>query len=450
MKDMTKGNESKLIFLFAFPMLLGNILQQLYNMVDSIVVGRILGEGALAAVGVSFPIMFLLISLIMGITMGSTILIAQYYGAKDFEKIKKAIGTAYLVLFISSILISVIGIVFSESILKLLNTPPEIIPQAKAYMKIIFGGMVGLFGYNSISAILRGLGDSKTPLYFLIISTSLNVVLDIVFIVVLKFGVEGVAWATVIAQTFSFIIAVIYLNRTHKVVKIKLNNLTFDKEIFMLSLKIGLPTGVQQMLISLGMLVIQSIVNPFGTNTVAAYTAGMRVDSFGRMPLMNFSSAVSSFVGQNLGAGEVERAKKGYKSGIIMSMTISVIIYILVLFFGKQLISLFNTNSEVINIGYSYLKIVNMFYIIASVMFITSGFLRGCGDTMIPMIISVITLWFIRIPIAKTLSSRIGTDGIWWSFPIGWTAGAILLIIYYKTGRWKKKIVIRKGDIDGE
>lgn len=443
MKDLTKGNEAKLIFYFALPMLIGNVFQQLYNTVDSIVVGRFIGEKALAAVGASFPIMFLLIALIIGITMGTTILIAQYYGAKDFEKVKRTIDTAYIFLFFASIAITIIGLISSGPLLRLLNVPEEIMPQAKAYLNIIFLGMTATFGYNSISGILRGLGDSKTPLYFLIISTVMNIILDLLFVVAFNWGVQGAAWATIIAQAFSFIVSYIYLKKTHELFKFKIKEMVFDKKIFGLSLKIGMPSGVQQMFVAGGLMALQSIVNGFGTNTIAAYTAAGRLDSFASMPAMNFSAAISTFVGQNMGAGKPERVRKGFITTLIMSSLISIFISIAVIMFGRQLIWLFNSNEEVINIGVRYLTIVGSFYIVFSAMFITNGVLRGAGDTLIPMFVTILSLWVIRIPISKFLSVKIGSDGIWWGIPIAWTAGILLSFGYYITGRWKRKAFVK-------
>ena len=264
MKDLTKGNEARNILFFALPMLIGNVFQQLYNTVDGIIVGQKLGTQAQAAVGASFPIIFLLVSLLIGVTMGSTILIAQYFGAKDMEKVKITIDTAYIFLFIASTCITIFGIVFSEKLLTMLKVPSDVMPDAKIYLNIMFGGIIAMFGYNSISAVLRGLGDSKTPMIFLIISTFINIGLDLLFILVFNWGIAGAAWATVIAQGVSFIIGIYYLNRTHEVFKLNVLEMRFDKKIFALSLKIGLPTGVQQMLFSLGLMALQGIVNSFG------------------------------------------------------------------------------------------------------------------------------------------------------------------------------------------
>ena len=443
MKDMTKGNEGKLIFYFTLPMLIGNIFQQLYNTVDSAIVGKFLGKDALGAVGASFPIMFLLISLVIGFTMGSSVLISQYFGAKDFDKLKKTIDTTYIVIFFSSIAITFIGIIFSGPILRLIKTPEEIIPQAKAYLDVIFLGMIAMFGYNTISGVLRGVGDSKTPLYFLIIATGINIVLDLVFVVVFKWGVAGAAWATVIAQAFSFLAGIIYLNKSHEVLKFNIKNMVFDKEVFIKSLKLGLPSGIQQMLFSFGMMAMQTMVNNFGADTIAAFTAATRIDSFASMPIMNFGAAISTFVAQNMGANKPERVRKGYISSVLMSAAISIAVSLAIAIFGRQMLMIFSNDANVIDIGMNYLTIVSSFYVIVSTMFITNGVLRGAGDAIFPMISSLLSLWIIRIPVAYILSPKIGSNGIWWSIPIGWCFGLVLSLGYYKLGKWREKVVIK-------
>ena len=439
MMDMTKGSEFKQIILFSLPMLLGNVFQQFYNVFDSIIVGQALGKEALAAVGASFPVLFLLIAMIMGITMGTTVLTSQYFGAKDMEKVKLTIETAYIFLFAATIIMTVFGYFFSGAVLHLLNTPPEVFDNAKIFIDVMFYGLIFLFGYNSISAILRGLGDSRTPLYLLIASTIINVILEILFVIVFKFGILGAAVATIIAQGVSFIGGLYYLKKRNPMLVPKLSKIRFDVDIFKLSLKIGLPSGVQQMLVAAGMMALTRLVNNHGTDAIAAFTAAGRIDAFAMMPAMNMSMAVSTFVGQNIGAGKMERVWKGLRATLIISSTISIVISLIVIFGGEHLISMFNKDQGVIDIGQSYLRIVGAFYIIFSVMFIFNGVLRGAGDTLIPMFVTLISLWIVRIPVSAYLSSRIGTDGIWWGVPIAWAVGAVLVTVYYSTGRWKTK-----------
>jgi len=324
MKDLTTGNTVKVIVLFALPMLLGNIFQQLYNVVDSIIVGNYLGKEALSAVGASFPVMFALISLVIGIATGSTTVISQYFGAKNYEKVKIAIDTMYVVIFLAALFITFIGIYFTEAIFRLMQLPEDIIPEATKYLQIILSGSLLLFGVNATNGILRGLGDSKTPLYFLIFSTLLNIVLDILFVVVFKFGIEGVAYATISASGVTFILAIIYLNRYHEFIHFSLANFRFDKEIFLKSLKIGLPTGLQQMVVAIGMSAIYRIVNQFDTDVIAAYSVAGRIDSFAIMPAMNFAMALTTFTGQNIGAGKLQRVKEGLKATIGLTAVISI------------------------------------------------------------------------------------------------------------------------------
>lgn len=443
MKDLTQGSEAKLIFNFALPMLIGNVFQQLYNTVDSIIVGNTIGKEALAAVGASFPIIFLLVALIMGVTMGATILIAQFFGARQMDEVKKTIDTTYLFVFFAALGATAIGLATSGPILRLLKTPAEIFPLAKEYLDIIFAGIIVMFGYNTISAVLRGLGDSLTPLYFLIIATLVNIIFDLVFIKVFHWGVAGAAWATVLAQGISFLLGLVYLHKTHELFTFNPRKMTFNRGIFLAGLKIGLPSGIQQTLVATGMMALSRIVNSFGTNAVAAYTAAGRLDSFASMPAMNLSVALSSFVGQNLGANKPERVKKGYRATLGMATLISLAITLTVILFGPQLVRIFNQDPAVITIGSEYLVIVGSFYFVFSTMFVTNGVLRGAGDTLIPMFFTVCSLWLIRVPLAAFLASRIGTNGIWWAIPIAWVVGAILSVSYYRSGRWKRKVVVK-------
>ena len=442
MKDLTTGKESSLILKFALPMLLGNVFQQMYNIIDSIIVGKFIGKEALAAVGASFPIIFAFLSLIIGIASGSTIVISQYFGAKNIEKVKRTIDTLFIFLFFASITISIVGIIFSEDIFRFLKLPEEILPQATTYFNIFIGGVIVSFGFNGTSAVLRGLGDSKTPLYFLIISTIINIGLDLLFVLVFKWGIAGVAIASVIAQGGAFFTAIIYLNKTHKIIRFSFTKLVFDKTIFKKSIRIGLPTGIQQTFVAVGMTALISIVNTFGTNVIAAYSVVMRISSLASLPAMNFAAALSTFVGQNIGAKKIERVRSGFIATLKMSSLISITVSAFVLLGSGFLMKLFTNDLEVIRIGKEYLMIVGAFYVIFSAMFSLSGVMRGAGDTLIPMFITLISLWVIRIPSAWFLSREIGETGIWWSMPIGWFVGFSLSFIYYLTGNWKKKVVV--------
>ncbi|MBT7827434.1 MAG: MATE family efflux transporter [Bacteroidetes bacterium] len=443
MIDLTQGKEGKQILRFALPMLLGNVFQQLYNIVDSAVIGQVEGTEALGAVGASFPLIFVLISMIIGLASGSTIIISQYFGAKDIENVKKTIETMFIYLFFASIAVSIIGISLSGPIFSMLDVAPEVLPLAKTYFNIYIGGIVLLFGFNGTAAILRGLGDSKTPLYFMIIATVMNIGLDLLFIIVFKWGVMGAAVATLISQGGAFISSIIYLNRTHDIFQITLSKLRFDRDIFNKSMRIGLPSGLQQTFVALGMLALIKIVNIYGTTTLAAYTVAGRIDMFAALPAMNFAAALSAFVGQNIGANKIDRVRNGYRATLLMSSGISIAVTIFVVFFGNSLMGLFSKDPDVVRIGHEYLIIVSSFYILFSFMFMTNAVLRGAGDTVAPMIITLLALWVIRVPASYLLSLKFGETGIWWGIPAAWGFGAVFSYIYYKTGRWKNKGVIK-------
>jgi putative MATE family efflux protein len=445
MKNLTEGSEARGIISFAVPMLIGNVFQQMYMMVDSIIVGRGVGKEALAAVGASFPIIFLMVSLVIGVTMGASIMLSQYFGARDTAKLKKTIDTTVIFLLITAVLVTVAGLIFSGPILKLLRTPDAVFPLARQYLNVMFAGMVFLFGYNTVSAILRGLGDSKNPLYFLIIASIVNIFLDLLFVMVFHWGVAGAAWATVIAQGVSLLVGVIYMRRSaYEYLHVHPKTIRFDRKIFRNMLRIGLPTGIQQSLVSLGFIALTRIVNPFGTNVIAGYTAASRLDSFAAMPAMNLSMAMSTFVGQNMGAQKQERVRKGYISALLVSGAISLVMTAVMIIFRRALIGLFANDPDVVAIGAQYLLIVSSFYIIFSSMFITGGVLRGAGDTLTQMIFTLVALWVVRIPVSALLASHVGSAGIWWGVPAGWIVGFTASFLYYLGGRWKKKVLIRR------
>lgn len=451
MRDLTTGNEGKRILFFAIPMLLGNFFQIFNTLVDSVIVGNYIGKSALAAIGSAFPVIFALISLVIGITTGISIVISQFYGAKDIVRVKRAIDTAFIFLFGASSILGIIGIIFAPQIFSSLHLSEEAMNEAVTYIRIYLAGIIFMAGFNGAMGILRGLGDSKTPLYFLIIVTISNILLEILFIVILKMGIEGAAYATMGSQVLGFIISIAYLNRSHAVVNLRFFKMVFDKDIFKLSLKIGLPSGLQQVFVALGMVALIRIVNGFGTNAMAAYTIAGRIDSFASLPAMNFSMALSSFVGQNIGAGKYDRVKRGLRATIIMSGIVALSVSVLIGFFAKPLMSIFTNDIDVINIGSHYLLIVCSFYLLFTLMFVYTGLLRGAGDTLIPMFITLFSLWIIRIPLAVFLSTHYGISGIWWAIPMAWSFGAIGSFIYYKTGKWKNKRVVKTPiSIDSE
>jgi putative MATE family efflux protein len=443
MQDLTTGKEGKLIFQFAAPMLLGNIFQQLFSVVDSIVVGNFIGKEALAAVGASFPVIFMMVSMIIGVVMGTTVVISQYFGAKDLDRVKRAIDTMYIYSTVAGVIATVAGLLLAGPLLRLLGTPEDIMPQALQYLRIYFSGIIIFFGYNGTSAVLRGLGDSKTPLYFLIIATVANIILVLLFVAVFKWGIAGAAYATLLANAIAFGLAIYWLNKTHKLIRIAIRGLHFDREIFRQSIRIGLPTGVQQTLVAIGGMALLSIVNTFGTNVLAGYSVASRLDALATIPAMSFSQALSTFVGQNIGAGKLERIRSGLISTVKMAGSVTIATTIFIVICGHILMSLFTKDIEVIRLGDQYLTIVSSFYVLFTLMFIYNGIMRGAGDTFIPMFFSLISLWLIRIPLAWFLSRRLGAEGIWWAIPVGWLIGLTLSFTYYKTGRWKRKSVVK-------
>lgn len=442
--NFTEGKPSKQLFLFTMPILLGMLFQQLYNLTDSAIVGRLIGKDALGAVGASYPVIFAVVSLVAGVAGGFTIVVSQYFGAKQYDKVKATIYTMYLFIYTMAIVVSGIAILFNEEIFQILELPNELMTLAKGYFNIFMAGLFLMFGYTGTTAILRGLGDSKTPLYFMIFSTLLNILLDLVFVITFGFGVEGVAYATVIAQAAALLVLSLYVHKKNPHLQLDIKSITFDKDIFRQAMRIGLPGGIQMIAVSVGMLIIARIVNGFGTTVIAAYSVAMRIDSLALMPAMAYSQAVATFTGQNVGAGKFSRVLQGYKTSLIQSSSICILIMISIILYGDLLMGIFTTDSEIIRIGKEYLLIVSSFYLLFVLLFNANGTLRGAGDTLIPMFITIIALWIIRIPMAYYFSSFMGEKGIWWSVPTGWAFGAIFATLYLFTGKWKSKGIIKR------
>ncbi|QQO08821.1 MATE family efflux transporter [Breznakiella homolactica] len=440
MIDMTQGNPLRLISRFALPLLAGNVLQQMYNMVDSIVVGNFVGKEALAAVGNSYVINFLLTSLFMGIGLGATILISQFFGAKQNSRIKETVDTMYIALLISGAAVTVIGIFIAEPLLRLMNTPEGItLDWSVEYLQILFLGTVFSFGYNINSGILQGLGDSKLPLLFLAIAAVLNVILDLVFVVAFGWGVFGVALATIISQAFSFLFGIWFMNRYVKTVHISLRRMRFNPSILIQSIRIGLPAGLQNMMFSLGTMVLQRLVNSYGPAFMAGYSSVGKIDSFAFMPISSFATAVTTYVGQNIGARKMDRVKTGVRNTLFMSGVLCIIISFLVIVFGRYLMMAFSNDEEVILTGVEFLKRLMPCYVLLSALFIFNAALRGAGSSILPLVSSIVSMLVFRVPLAYFLDSRFGKFEMFWCYGIGWAAGLLISGIYYISGRWKKK-----------
>jgi putative MATE family efflux protein len=448
MLDLTEGKPWKLLLQFSIPMLIGNVLMQLYHVADFYIVGNYIGSEAVASVGSSMPILFALVSFIIGITMGCTVIVSQYFGAKDTVKVKRSIDTVVIFITVAALLVMVVGLIFCDPLLRLVKTPEGVFAGAHTFMQINLAGLLPLFGVNCLSAILRGVGDSKTPLYCMLISSALNIVLLLIFVPGMGWGIAGAARATVLTQALTVVGMILWLNSKHPVIKITLRRLTFDMDIFRNSIRIGLPNGAQQALVAVGMMALLGIVNRFSeanSNVLVAYAIVNRVDSLACTPAMTFSIAIAAFVGQNVGARKFNRISSGLNATLVMSAILTIVISAVVMIFAHPVMKLFSTdiNPDIISIGARYLLTVCPFCVVFSTMFIYTGVMRGAGDTLVPMFITLLSLWLVRIPVASFLSGFMGTDGIWWSIPIAWGVGGVFAYLYYRSGRWKNKGVIK-------
>lgn len=437
--DLTEGKVWKVIVRFAVPLLVGNLLQQFYNITDNIIVGQFLGKEALAAVSASFFIYYFIISLVIGVGSGTTVVISQLFGAKQYQKVQLAFSSFFIFMLVGGIILSIAGIIFAEPVFRLTNTPEEVIPQAVAYFRIYIGGTFLFVTFNSIISILRGVGESVRPMLFILITTVLNIAFDLLFILVFKWGIEGAARATVVSQGIGMCIALAYVNNTHPLLSIKKQDMLFDWKLFKESLKIGLPTSVQQCAIALGLIALLGIVNSFGTNTLTAYGAAGKIDTIITQAILTLSGALAAFCGQNIGAGRLDRVKKGVQFTMYTNIALGLLTFAAVYLFGNEMMRIFTKDIDVVAIGKEYLLIIGGFFIVHGALNVYNGALRGAGDTLFPMITSLVCLWLIRIPLAYYLSSWLGRNGIWWAIGISITIGLIVTFVYYKMGFWKRR-----------
>lgn len=441
---MTSGAVWKVILRFAFPLLIGNLLQQLYNVTDSVIVGQFLGKESLAAVSASFFIYYFIISLVIGIGSGTSVVISQFFGAKEFDKVQKAFSSLFIFMLVAGVLLSIAGIIFAEPMFRLTNTPEDVIPQAVAYFRIYVGGTFLFVTFNSIISILRGVGESVRPMLFILLTTILNIALDLLFIVVFKWGIEGAARATVIAQGIGMCVALGYVNNTHPLLSIKKQDLLFDMGLFKEGLRIGLPSSVQQCAISLGLIALLGIVNSFGTDTLTAYGAAGKIDTIIIQAVLTLSGALAAFCGQNIGAGHLDRVRDGVRFAMLVNLLLGLATFTAIYFFGDKMMLAFTKDPEVIRIGKEYLLIMGGFFIVHGGLNVFNGALRGAGDTLFPMAVSITCLWLIRIPLAYWFSSIWGRSGIWWAIGASLCIGLTITYIYYKLGFWKNKGPLRK------
>lgn len=447
--DMTEGSPWKKIVLFAVPMLVGNIAQQLYNTVDSVVVGNYVGDNALAAVGSAGPILNLLIVLFVGISVGAGIMVSQYFGAKEREKLSITVGNCITLTALATLFVMVVASLVARPLLELLGTPESIIDWCHSYLLILFIGSGGLAYYNILSGILRGLGDSVSALVYLIVSTVINIVLDLLFVAKLGMGVSGVALATVIAQAVSALLCLLRLFKLKALFDLKPEYMKLNRKYTRKVIRLGLPSGVTQAIFSMAMIVVQSLTNKFGEMFIAANVIVMRVDGFAMMPNFSFGTAMTTYAGQNVGAKRLDRVEKGAKQGTIIAVVTSAVITALILIFGKALMGIFSDTEELVELSRDMMGILAVGYIAMAVTQSLSGVMRGAGDTMTPMWISIVTTILVRVPIAYGISYFTRTDGlpngrqecVFISLLLSWLIGALITAVFYARGKWKDKAV---------
>ena len=440
-QDMSLGAPWKRILEFSLPMLIGNLAQQMYNTADSVIVGIYVGDNALAAVGSASPILNLLLALFVGIATGAGILVSQYFGAKERDHLANVIGNCMTLTLLASVIIMVVGPLVTRPLLTMLNTPASILNWCTDYLNIFFLGIVGFAAYNILSGVLRGLGDSLSALVFLIVATVLNIGLDLWFVAGLHMGVAGVAFATVIAQAISAVLCCLKLFRMHDVFTLRAAHLRPVRQYVGKIIRLGVPSGVTQAIFSMAMLVVQSLTNSFGEAVIACNVIVMRVDGFAMMPNFTFGQAMTTFTGQNVGAGRLDRVRSGAKQGTIMALICACILTACILLFGPNLMAIFTDTAELVDLSVHMMSILAVGYIAMAVTQSLSGVMRGAGDTMTPMWISLITTVVLRVPIAYGLAALTKSpDSVFISLLCSWVLGAVITFIAYRMGRWRKRV----------
>lgn len=445
--DMTEGKPWKKIIAFTIPMLVGNIAQQLYNTVDSIVVGNYVGDNALAAVGSAGPVLNLLLVLFIGISMGASIMVAQYFGARQRKNLSYTIGNCIVLTALSVIIIMVLAVIFVRPLLVLLKTPDSIIDWCSSYLMIMFLGIVGTAYYNILSGVLRGLGDSFSALVYLLVATALNIILDLLFVARLGMGVNGAALATVIAQAVSAALCFWRLTKLTEIFDLRLEYLRPNKSISSNIIRLGLPSGLTQAIFSLAMIIVQSLTNSFGEMFIAANVIVMRVDGFAMLPNFSFGTAMTTYAGQNVGAREEERVIRGAKQGTLVAVLTTSVLTALILIFGKQLMGVFTPTTELVDMSRRMMGIIAAGYVAMAVTQSLSGVMRGAGDTMTPMWISLFTTVVVRVPVAygiayltKSVDYPKGRpESVFISLLCSWLIGAAVTTVFYLRGKWKEK-----------
>lgn len=442
-EPMTSGSISKRMIFFAFPLLLGNLFQQLYNTIDLLIVSNFLGSSALAAVSSSGSLIFMLIGFLSGISSGAGVVVSKYFGAQDEKNIQCAVHTIVSFGLVAGILMTIVGVLMSPQVLIWMGTPASVMPESITYLQIYFSGSIGFVMYNTFVGILQAVGDSRHLLYYLIISSVVNLVLDIVFIKVFHTGVGGAALATVISQVLSAILCFIQLLRTRDNYRIQITKIRFDIKILREIIRIGLPSGVQNSIIAFANVVVQSYINVFGEMAMAGYGVYSKIEGFAFLPINSFTMAMTTFVGQNLGAGQTERTKRGARFGILATIILAESIGVIVFILAPQIIAIFNSTPEVIYFGVKNAKTAALFYCLLAYSHSIASILRGAGKAIVPMII-MMTFWcvirvtFLTISIPLTHSIQM----VYLVYPLTWGLSSIIFFFYYKYANWMKSINI--------
>lgn len=447
-QDMTTGSPLKLLLGFTVPLLVGNLFQQFYNMVDLIVIGKFASKNnAVGAIGATGSINFLILSLVIGLSVGIGIIVAQYFGAGNEEMVKKTIGNAVYIIMTGAVIMSCVGFLAAKPILELLNTPEEIIGNSVIYMRTTSLGIIAVASFNLISAILRSLGDSKTPLKFLILSCVINIVLDLVFVAVFKLGVMGVGIATAIAQVIAAVCCLVYAYRSNTYFRLNRKHFEFEVELLKKTLKVGLPVGLQNAMIALSLVALQAVVNGFGPSFVTAFTIVSRIEQVIQQPFMSIGSALATYTGQNIGAGKIDRVKKGFATATVVSTVFSLAVILVFQIFAPLIVRIFESNTEVIALAVQGIRITSLFYPFLGLIYTTRNVLNGAGDAGFSLMTGIIEV-ACRVGFAKplTMIPFIGINGVWLTTGLTWVFNGTISWVRYKLGKWKRIALIKPND----
>lgn len=435
--DMTRGKPWRLITAFAIPVLLSQVFQQLYNTADALIVGRFLGDEALAAVSSSGTLIFLIISFFTGMSMGASVTISRYFGAGDYARVSRAIHTNVLLAILCGIVLTVFGVALTPTFLRWMGTDPDVLPEAISYFRYYFFGILAVVMYNTCKGIMNALGDSRRPLYYLILSSLVNIVLDLLFIAVFHWGVWSAAAATTISQAVSMVLCLIHLTKKGTIYQVRLRDLRLDREMLSQIFRYGLPSGVQNSVIGFANVIVQSNINSFGKLAMAAYGAYSKLEGFAFLPVTSFTMALTTYVSQNLGAGEYDRAKKGSRFGIITSLLLAELIGVLMYLFAPQLTAIFTETPEVIALGVEQARTISLFYCLLAFSHAVASVCRGAGKAFVPMTIMLVFWCVVRITYITTVMHFVhDIQYIYWAYPITWSLSSVVYLIYYHFSDW--------------